>query len=601
MQLKSFRVTMFKSVIDSGDIRVSPLIVIVGKNESGKTTILKALHKLNPAIADSYDIKHEWPRGHRESRTPEHVPCWAEFELSPEDQTTIAAADAAAATLSTIRVGRTYSGALKFQAAQPLTPPVEQALTAMLPKFVFMDEYQVFKGAAFLDQVKSRFDSGNPQPDDKALVTILTLAGLKLADQVTAGQQSDKTERQYELSDASATITKRMASHWNQLAYEVSLDADGQQFWTFVKAPGDNALIKLEERSRGFQWFFSFDAKLLHETNGELKGCVILLDEPGLHLHASAQRDLLARLEEYAADNTMIYTTHLPFMLNLQEPDRIRVINETEKGPVVTESLTDSSPEAKLTLQAALGMTGRFGMPVGDRNLTVEGAHDYWYITALSDLLARSGKASLPADVVITACGGASEVTYISTFMVGQELHVTALYDSDDEGKGARAKFVKNWLTRYNRTKATALLLGEAAAVSGDAAIEDLFTEAFYVEAVLSLYKRQLPESAAGKIALPPGGPLAKRVELALAQHGITFNKGSIARILCQKIRAMKNIDELPTETKTRAEALLTAIAASLDADKSATGQAPSVEIKKTAAIAAGVTSGGGLPSRPHR
>lgn len=565
MNLKSFRVQMYKSIIDSGDIRVSPLSVIVGKNESGKTSILKALHKLNPAIAEPYKITDEWPRGHRESRSTDHVPCWAEFALSTEDQAKITAADATATALTTIRVGRTYAGVLKFEADAAISPQVEQAVTAMLPKFVFMDEYQVFKGTAYLDQVNQRVTSGNPLPDDKALVTILTLSGLNLADQVIAAQQQDKTERQYELSDASATITKRMASHWKHLAYEVRLDADGQQFWTFVKAPGDNALIKLEERSRGFQWFFSFDAKLLHETDGELKGCVILLDEPGLHLHASAQRDLLARLEEYAAGNTMIYTTHLPFMINLQEPDRIRVINETDKGAAVTENLTDSSPEAKLTLQAALGMTGRFGMPVGDRNLTVEGAHDYWYITAFSDLLARSGKTALPADVVITACGGASEVTYLSTFMVGQELQVTALYDSDGEGRGACDKFVKNWLARYKETRATALLLGESAGLTGDAAIEDLFTDAFYVDEVLSLYKHQLPESAAGKLTLPAGGPLAKRIEAALAQHGIAFNKGSVAKTLCQKIRAMKSIDELPAVTRTRAEALLKAICHSFE------------------------------------
>lgn len=582
MKLKLFRVKMFKSIIDSGDIQVSPLIVIVGKNESGKTSILKGLHKLNPAIAEPYSMANEWPRGHRDSRSPDHVPCWAEFTLSTEEQATLGTADPNAQHLTSVRVGRTYGGQLKFEADVPISDAAAQVLTPLLPKFVYMDEYQVFKGTAYLSQVKQRQDQKNLNPEDKALITILSLAALDLSQLTASAGQPDKTERQYDLSDGSATITRKLATHWNQLAYEVRLEADGDQFFTFVKAKDDKALIKLEERSRGFQWFFSFDAKLMHETNGELKNCVVLLDEPGLHLHASAQRDLLARLEEYASGNTMIYTTHLPFMINLQEPDRIRVISETPNGAVVSENLTDSSPEAKLTLQAALGMTGRFGMPVGDRNLTVEGAHDYWYITALSDLLARSGKAHLPEDVVITACGGAPEVTYLSTFMVGQGLHVTALYDSDGEGRGARDKFVKSWLTRYKQTRADALVLGEVIGLTAEAAIEDLFPEAFYTEAVLAIYARQLPAGAAGGLPLQAGGTLSKRVEKALASHNISFNKGSVAKALCARIRAMKDVRELPAETQTRAEALLKALAASIL--KVSAPDIAGVEVKPSAA-----------------
>ena len=48
MKPKPFRVKMFKSMIDSRDIQVSPVIVVMEKNGSRKTSTLKALHKLNP-------------------------------------------------------------------------------------------------------------------------------------------------------------------------------------------------------------------------------------------------------------------------------------------------------------------------------------------------------------------------------------------------------------------------------------------------------------------------------------------------------------------------------------------------------------------------
>ena len=49
MILKSFRVTEFRSVKDSGWIDAESITALIGTNESGKTNILLPLWKLNPA------------------------------------------------------------------------------------------------------------------------------------------------------------------------------------------------------------------------------------------------------------------------------------------------------------------------------------------------------------------------------------------------------------------------------------------------------------------------------------------------------------------------------------------------------------------------
>jgi len=98
-------------------------------------------------------------------------------------------------------------------------------------------------------------------------------------------------------------------------------------------------MIPLEEQSKGFQWFFSFDLHFMHDSDGTFEGCVLLLDEPGLHLHPGAQEDLLKRLDAYSAKNTTIYSTHLPFLVDLREPARIKVINQEAGAAVVSEDL----------------------------------------------------------------------------------------------------------------------------------------------------------------------------------------------------------------------------------------------------------------------
>ena len=86
MKLIAFRVRMYRGIIDSDWVDVNPLTVFVGKNESGKTSLLKALHKLNPYKPEPYDIANEWPRGHRSEGSEEHVICCAKFRLSDQEK-----------------------------------------------------------------------------------------------------------------------------------------------------------------------------------------------------------------------------------------------------------------------------------------------------------------------------------------------------------------------------------------------------------------------------------------------------------------------------------------------------------------------------------
>ena len=75
--------------------------------------------------------------------------------------------------------------------------------------------------------------------------------------------------------------------------------------------------VNFDERSRGFVWFFSFLVLFSQVKKNFGKNVIILLDEPGLSLHAKAQGDLLRYVEEQLTpDHQVIYTTHSPFMID---------------------------------------------------------------------------------------------------------------------------------------------------------------------------------------------------------------------------------------------------------------------------------------------
>ena len=52
--------------------------------------------------------------------------------------------------------------------------------------------------------------------------------------------------------------------------------------------------IELESRSKGFQWYFSFYLIFLAESEESHKDAILLLDEPGIHLHPTAQQELIS-------------------------------------------------------------------------------------------------------------------------------------------------------------------------------------------------------------------------------------------------------------------------------------------------------------------
>jgi hypothetical protein len=386
---------------------------------------------------------------------------------------------------------------------------------------------------------------------------ILELSGLDLESEVKKADKEDREQRQYDMDDAAGALTQVIAGRWKQLKYEVKFAVDGNQFFTFVKDEKDQALIKLEERSKGFQWFFSFDLMLTYESKGLFKDCVILLDEPGLYLHPDAQRDLLKRLEEYAGANTLLYSTHLPFMVDLEKPERIRILNETKEGTVVTADLTGCQPEAKFTLDAALGIAASSSYLLAPRNLVVEGESSGAILAELSNLFIRSGLEGLPDDVSIVAAADAAQAAYVATLMVGRGLEVVVLLAGSEP-----ASLVDRWLSRYNSAVAA-----EVASL-GAFGLDEIFPEDFYLEIVRRIYRKQLAAANVKRLDPRGEGPLARRVERALADAGVPFQPRLVANQIRSSLIRMKSVDELPPETRGKAERALKAAAALFGKEK---------------------------------
>jgi predicted ATPase len=408
-----------------------------------------------------------------------------------------------------------------------------------------MDDYRIFSGAAQLDEVLTRKQRNQTKSEDETIMLIMETAGLNLEDEVKKGNEENRRQRMMDMNDASDTLTRQMANRWSQKVYEVMFQADGQHFETFVRDEGQTALVPLEDRSKGFQWFFSFDMTFMYETKGSFANAVILLDEPGLHLHAAAQRDLLKRMSAYAEKNQLIYSTHLPFMIDFTHLDNIYVCEDKgAEGTKVHKDWATADKDARFTLQAALGLSWSQSLFVGQFNLVVEGVTDYWFLTTISTLLKDAGGTGLDEHLVVTPAGGASKVAYVGTILHGQQLNVAVLLDSDKEGDDAFKQLVHSWILKDKLV----LRVGQILGGTGNRALEDLFDENYYLAQTQSAYTKEL----AGKrltLATRPALSVVERVEEAMKLIGIPdFNKGRVAKRIMEDL-ARKKISDLPSAT----------------------------------------------------
>jgi hypothetical protein len=86
VKLLKYRVTNFRSVVDSGWIDVDDVTLLIGTNESGKTNLLMPLWKLNPAGAGAIDPQADYPRtAFHEIRVMEKKPVFIEAHFQLED------------------------------------------------------------------------------------------------------------------------------------------------------------------------------------------------------------------------------------------------------------------------------------------------------------------------------------------------------------------------------------------------------------------------------------------------------------------------------------------------------------------------------------
>ena len=657
MKLRSFRVQNYRCIDDSGEAPVEHIKALVGKNESGKTSILRALHKFNPASPEPYNGLKEFPRRRFHEYEDKAPVVELKFSLDPEDRNVLSEIDQRLAEVSGASVKKDYAGRYAVELLPDIQIPspnlkgifplliqlrgaidrlddtvsgreggvrwklldaltrvgtgigeetdlsiasssreafvrqvqeiqtlvgkspdegsqkvigdivrlilntidwasidsrINKYIVERLPVFVYFENYAILSGRIHLPSFAERFRAGLLSPEENTASMLLSFLRLDPEKLVKLGTRDGKSSQEMQdafdtralmVDRAALSVSGLLADIWQQRKARLDLAIDGDYLRLWVADAVDGSRVELEQSSKGFQWFLSFYIVFMTETL-EGRDTVLLLDEPGLHLHAAAQQDLLRVLARLSEKNLVIYSTHSPFMIDLDALDTIGVLAETPRGTKISEPTKTTDKTALFPLQAALGYALSRGLYTGEYSLLVENITDLWILSTISQHFKEKHHGYIADDIVITPSGGGQKSALFATMLAGQNMSVSVLLDSDVEGISVKKQLVESPIARETNV----IFVNDASQEPGRVMeVEDLLPPSLYLKFVNDAYSRELGKTRLGNEAPAKDVQIRRYVEAELKKREIGFSRFRVAR---QIMNDFPNIpfSQLPAE-----------------------------------------------------
>jgi energy-coupling factor transporter ATP-binding protein EcfA2 len=629
MKLKSVRVYNFRSIVDSGVVEICDRVtVLVGKNEQGKTTFLRALASLNRKERYSPSDLPNHLRADLEERPPAEIPIvkawlcpetfekkalttiladWGQSEelcvtrfydghytysytdkegkavdvrfaqpdIAPYVEalkrsidalqsrltnhstrvTAFAPSAAQAATFTQQFIAGNFSDAATignlfstFLTALKALPGQDEAIQvdiAATTKEIELQQAQIQKAldrdpraqfhemvpsfvlhSTTLDRIPNEVNVAafvkDPEATSKGMANLCKVAGLSTQKIQELAGATDTPRRETYEDHYRAGISGGINEFWTQEKYNIHFRIEKERLSVSISDDTYSRRISPSDRSDGFQWYLSFYSALLSEVSATVP-TVVLLDNPGLELHADGQRDIKRFLEEKLPGTTQVlYVTHSPAMIdtyNLEQVRRVELRPEMQGTKVLRLAIGDgSSLDLLEPVRSAIGASLVTTLMSNDYNILGEGATDKPILEGAFALFlpGEHGKIVINGSVAETG-------KLLPIFYERAGLPYIVYLDSDSGGRDIRTALINAG------TPATKIAyLGDIIQKGEDFELEDIIEAGLYHAAVQRTYPdKPVDQPAEG------GGKRTKKYERAFKEnYDIGFNKRRVAEAL---------------------------------------------------------------------
>ncbi len=218
--------------------------------------------------------------------------------------------------------------------------------------------------------------------------------------------------------------------HYNS-SYGAKAGKPYLEFW--IKDEGERLYPK--QRSRGVRWFLSFYMELKASASNNKKQLVLLVDEPGVSLHARAQEDVLKVFDDIKDRIQVIYTTHSPHLVEINKLHRVLAVQRDDLESMRSNtrildplSLSAASPDTLTPLQSILGnpMAGE-GFSTKRINLIVNDTGSFYMLNAIIQLTGFKGK------ICVIPSTNVSSIPLLCNILMGWGMDFAVLIFENDE------------------------------------------------------------------------------------------------------------------------------------------------------------------------
>ena len=514
MQLINFSVSNFRSITSAHKVTVSNTTVLIGKNNEGKSNLLRALqvamellqrHALEgrrPAALRAlshrrgpYSWQRDFPVQLQERKTSTETTFKLEFRLDDEEIQEFR--EAIGANLNgtlplEIKVGRDGMPDIRLRKSGKNT----KSLSAKSEKIAHFIALRIFFN--YIPAVRT---------DKEALEVVSGMLSEEL-EQLESDEDYQKAlavikELQRPvLQDLAKRIEAPLAEFLpNIKSVEIEIPENKRRFnlrRDFNIIVDDGTPTSLEYKGDGVKSLAALG--LLKHTARRKGASIIAIEEPESHLHPGAIHQLNEIVGSLSSNNQVIISTH-----NALFVDRERI-----KSNIIVDGGRATPAKSVAAIRDLLGIRASDNLTNANFALVVEGNEDAKALAALIPVLSqKAGKALKERTLIIEPVSGAGNLSYKLSLLKNSLCSTHALLDDDRAGRDAFDKAERNSLVSVATSTFTVCPNMQ------EAEFEDVLNVDLYRERVLDQFGVDL------KVAGFRGnGKWSDRMKTAVQQNG---------------------------------------------------------------------------------
>lgn len=484
MRLVNFSVSNYRSITAAHKIAFSDVTVLVGKNNEGKSNLLRALQAamlllqrhadntnrrtlLGSGDETNYRWKRDFPIQLQNRKLSTNTIFKVEFQLNEEEISEFKSEIGSSLNGSLpleIKIGKTHEAQVRLVKRGKGTKTLGSKSTA-IARFIAARIHFNYIPAIRTDSSSLELigdmlsqELRVLERDPKYIQALETIADLQKPILRELSERVQGPLKEFLPTIQSVKIEISESSRRFSLRRDINVIVD------------DGTPTSIEHKGDGVKSLAALG--LLKNQHHQSGASLLAIEEPESHLHPSAIHQINDIIKSISTTSQVILTTHNPLFVD----------RENLKSNILVADGSANPAKSIAAIRELLGIKASDNLTNANYALVVEGNEDVIALKALLPILSdKIGKAIKSNLLVIEPIGGAGNLSYKLSLLRNSLCATHTLLDGDDAGR----KGYEKALSDLNVTAANCTFI--TCKGMTDAEFEDCIDPKIYKEAILSL------------------------------------------------------------------------------------------------------------------